>query len=216
MEASGQHCLSSLLEGRHLPSIMKELPSLSLHCTLSTAQKVMLDGLGCFWGLNLSFISGDLLIYLLKDKIDDQRSSRPEQAWQSQSRADHANEESRHDTSVDDAFASASGRPADRGPGMPSTSGAESELTSEEKIIRLLNCNDNYSVLGLARHETIDASHLKREYRRKAMLVHPDKNMGNEKAAEAFKKLQNAYEVLLDSLKHKTYDDELRREELLN
>ena len=30
-----------------------------------------------------------------------------------------------------------------------------------------------------------------------AMLVHPDKNMGNEKAAEAFKKLQNAYEVNL-------------------
>lgn len=28
-----------------------------------------------------------------------------------------------------------------------------------------------------------------------AMLVHPDKNMGNEKAADAFKKLQNAYEV---------------------
>lgn len=28
-----------------------------------------------------------------------------------------------------------------------------------------------------------------------AMMVHPDKNMGNEKAAEAFKKLQNAYEV---------------------
>lgn len=27
------------------------------------------------------------------------------------------------------------------------------------------------------------------------MLVHPDKNMGDEKAAEAFKKLQNAYEV---------------------
>lgn len=29
------------------------------------------------------------------------------------------------------------------------------------------------------------------------MLVHPDKNRGNEKAVEAFKKLQNAYEVSL-------------------
>ena len=48
------------------------------------------------------------------------------------------------------------------------------------------------------------------------MLVHPNKNMGNEKAAEAFKKLQNAYEVLLNSLKQKAYDDELRREELLD
>lgn len=28
--------------------------------------------------------------------------------------------------------------------------------------------------------------------------MHPDKNMGNEKAAEAFKKLQNAYEVSFD------------------
>ena len=48
------------------------------------------------------------------------------------------------------------------------------------------------------------------------MLVHPNKNVGNEKAGEAFKKLQNAYEVLLDSLKRKAYDDELRREELLD
>lgn len=27
-------------------------------------------------------------------------------------------------------------------------------------------------------------------------MVHPDKHMGNEKAGEAFKKLQNAYEVI--------------------
>ncbi|KAJ8764119.1 hypothetical protein K2173_005025 [Erythroxylum novogranatense] len=33
-----------------------------------------------------------------------------------------------------------------------------------------------------------------------AMLVHPDKIMGNEKAAKAFKKLQNAYEVYWDIL----------------
>ena len=72
-----------------------------------------------------------------------------------------------------------------------------------------------------------------------AMLVHPDKTMGIEKPEEAFKKLQNfmkvvSYlfliflsecilslsfylsQVLLDSVKRKAYDDELRREELLN
>nr|POE95560.1 dnaj like subfamily c member 14 [Quercus suber] len=108
------------------------------------------------------------------------------------------------------------GLSADRGPGVPSTSGTDSELTSEEEVVRLLNCTDHYLVLGLSRYEDIDVSVLKREYRKKAMLVHPDKNMGNEKAVEAFKKLQNAYEVLLDTQKRKTYDDELRREELLN
>ena len=35
-----------------------------------------------------------------------------------------------------------------------------------------------------------------------AMLVHPDKNIGNEKASEAFMKLQNAYEVSFDSSTH--------------
>jgi hypothetical protein len=33
-----------------------------------------------------------------------------------------------------------------------------------------------------------------------AMLVHPDKNGGNDQAEEAFKRLQNAYEVLFISV----------------
>ncbi|KAM3265075.1 hypothetical protein P3L10_002069 [Capsicum annuum] len=106
--------------------------------------------------------------------------------------------------------------PVDRGTGIPSTSGSDAEMTSEDEVLRLLNSTDHYSALGLMQFQSIDASVLKREYGKKAMLVHPDKNMGNEKAAEAFKKLQNAYEVLLDTLKRKAYDDELRREELLN
>ncbi|KAI9123185.1 hypothetical protein K1719_006074 [Acacia pycnantha] len=108
------------------------------------------------------------------------------------------------------------GSSADRSAGVPSTSGADSDLPSEDEVVRLLNCSDHYSVLGLTRYQNIDASLVKREYRKKAMLVHPDKNMGDERAAEAFKKLQNAYEVLMDSLKRKAYDDELRREELLS
>ncbi|XP_078435745.1 chaperone DnaJ-domain superfamily protein isoform X2 [Wolffia australiana] len=169
--------------------------------------------LGLFLVFNLASFSVETLVYLLKNKIENQRSSEPEHASsQSSTGEDQSTQDTWHKSSVDDAFF----RSSDRGPGVPSTSGADSELTSEEEIVRLLNCSDHYSVLGLPRYEAIDASYLKKEYRKKAMLVHPDKNMGNEKAVEAFKKLQNAYEVLLDSLKRKTYDDELRREELLN
>lgn len=170
--------------------------------------------LGLLLALNLSFISSDILIYILKNNINRQRRSgrTSEHSAGMEGRPGFFNEDSFHASS----FETGPGFSADRSPGVPSTSGADSELTSEEEVVRLLNCTDHYSALGLSRYENMDVSVLKREYRKKAMLVHPDKNMGNEKAAEAFKKLQNAYEVLLDSLKRKAYDDELRREDLLN
>ncbi|XP_030468895.1 uncharacterized protein LOC115687454 [Syzygium oleosum] len=163
------------------------------------------------FGLNLSFISSDALIYFLRNNIHQPQrpNDLPKQATGMQgqpfSEASHP--------SFSDA---APGLSADRNSGIPSTSGANPEITSEDEVVRLLSCSDHYAALGINRYENVDASLLKREYRKKAMLVHPDKNQGNEKAAEAFKKLQNAYEVLLDSVKRKAYDDELRREELLN
>ncbi|XP_038703755.1 uncharacterized protein LOC119999968 isoform X2 [Tripterygium wilfordii] len=170
--------------------------------------------LGLLLGLSLSFISSDILIYILSKNLNQQRrtNGHDEQTDGMQGQPRFFNSESVHPSS----FETSPGLSADRGPGVPSTSGVDSELTSEEEVVRLLNCTDHYSVLGLPRYGNVDVPLLKREYRKKAMLVHPDKNMGNEKAAEAFKKLQNAYEVLLDSLKRKTYDDELRSEELLN
>ncbi|KAI6687067.1 hypothetical protein NL676_023895 [Syzygium grande] len=48
---------------------------------------------------------------------------------------------------------------------------------------------------------------------KKAMLVHPDKNMGSSLASESFKKLQCAYEVLSDSTKKRDYDEQLKKEE---
>ncbi|XWS14242.1 hypothetical protein CRYUN_Cryun36dG0106000 [Craigia yunnanensis] len=170
--------------------------------------------LGLLLALNLSFISSDLLIYYLKNNINQQGrpDGNPEQTNGMHSQPGFFNDES--------VYASFSenvpGFSADRGPGVASTSGVDTEITSEDEVARLLNCTDHYSALGLSQYQNVDVNVLKREYRKKAMLVHPDKNMGNEKAAEAFKKLQNAYEVLLDSLKLKAYDDELRREELLN
>ncbi|GKA29118.1 chaperone DnaJ-domain superfamily protein [Tanacetum coccineum] len=119
-------------------------------------------------------------------------------------------------------------QPANHGFGVASTSGSGfgSVSMSENEILRLLNASDHYSTFGFSKFQEIDVLILKRKYRKKAILVHPDKNMGNEKAADAFKKLQNAYEacflffqmyiVLLNASKRKAYDDKLRREDLMN
>ncbi|KAL4579227.1 hypothetical protein LXL04_015365 [Taraxacum kok-saghyz] len=160
---------------------------------------------GIILALNLSFFSSDALIFFLRNNMSEQRRSNtntvPEQtAFNGEEPRDGGT--GTHHT-------------GDRSPGVASTSGSD-DLTSEDEVVRLLNSVDHYSAFGLSKFQEIDASLLKREYRKKAMLVHPDKNMGNEKAAEAFKKLQNGYEVLLDTSKRKTYDDELRREDLLN
>ncbi|CAL1412950.1 unnamed protein product [Linum trigynum] len=170
--------------------------------------------LGLLLALNLAFISSDILVYFLKNNGNQHRSS-------DGSSENSAGPEGQPNFSTGESFPhgfpeSMPGVSVDRSPGVASTSGADSDLSSEDEVIRLLNCTDHYSVLGLGRYEPVDVTLLKREYRKKAMLVHPDKNMGNDKAAEAFKKLQNAYEVLLDSSKQKAYDDDLRREELLN
>ncbi|KAL9407582.1 hypothetical protein AB3S75_046179 [Citrus x aurantiifolia] len=169
--------------------------------------------LGLPLALNLSFVSSDALMFFLKSKVNQHKTdSSPEQTSGMQAGPSFSNGEPVHPAFSDNV----PGLSADRSPGVPSTSGDDSEMTSEDEVVRLLNCTDHYSALGLSRFENVDVSILKREYRKKAMLVHPDKNMGNEKAVEAFKKLQNAYEVLFDSFKRKAYDDELRREELLD
>ncbi|CAN6467294.1 unnamed protein product [Victoria cruziana] len=169
---------------------------------------------GLLLGINLSFISSDVLIYFIKKNVkENKESSEPGE----RSQGDYFSGQAAHAAFSDESFRTAFGVSPDQSQGVASTSGqAEIELTSEAEVERLLNCVDYYSVLGLSRYQSIDISSLKREYKKKAMLVHPDKNMGDEKAVEAFKKLQNAYEVLLDSIKRKAYDDELRREELFN
>ncbi|XP_050799753.1 dnaJ homolog subfamily C member 21 isoform X1 [Gopherus flavomarginatus] len=70
----------------------------------------------------------------------------------------------------------------------------------------------HYEVLGLAR----DASdeELKRAYRRLALRWHPDKNLENaDEAAEQFKLIQAAYDVLSDPQERAWYDN--HREALL-
>lgn len=63
---------------------------------------------------------------------------------------------------------------------------------------------DYYSILEVekdANDETI-----KKAYRKKAMQYHPDKNPGDKKSEDMFKKVSEAYEVLSDPNKRSNYD----------
>lgn len=62
---------------------------------------------------------------------------------------------------------------------------------------------DYYAILGVDRDAT--GEQIKKAYRRQAMKVHPDVAQG-EDAAEQFKELSEAYEVLSDPNKRSVYD----------
>ena len=63
---------------------------------------------------------------------------------------------------------------------------------------------DYYEVLGI--NKTADASAIKKAYRKLAKKYHPDSNPGNKAAAEKFKEVTEAYDVLGDEKKRKLYD----------
>ena len=69
--------------------------------------------------------------------------------------------------------------------------------------------HSHYAMLGLDRHN-FDERALKKQYRVLALKWHPDRNIGNEAAAaEKFKELQEAFEVLNDPKQRAAYDLEL-------
>ena len=63
---------------------------------------------------------------------------------------------------------------------------------------------DYYKILGVER--TASADEIKKAYRKFAMKYHPDRNPGDKKAEEMFKKGSEAYEVLSDPAKRQRYD----------
>src|SRR3954465_7094748 len=63
---------------------------------------------------------------------------------------------------------------------------------------------DFYAVLGVSSSASQDE--IKKQYRRLAAKHHPDKNPNDAKAAERFKEISEAYQVLGDAEKRKQYD----------
>lgn len=80
-----------------------------------------------------------------------------------------------------------------------------SEHTKEAEIERILNAFqlDSYSVLDLQPGCT--SSDIKAQYRKKSLLIHPDKTK-NERAPDAFDRLKKAESALQDKTKRETLD----------
>jgi curved DNA-binding protein CbpA len=72
---------------------------------------------------------------------------------------------------------------------------------------------DYYAALGLASSATL--AEIRQAYRKKAAFYHPDRNDADD-AAERFRSVQAAYDVLSDTDKRQAYDDNRRRNLLDN
>jgi DnaJ-class molecular chaperone len=68
--------------------------------------------------------------------------------------------------------------------------------------------NDHYTALGLGSSATL--ADIKKAFRQKASLYHPDRNDAADASAR-FRAVQEAYEILSDDAKRQAYDDNRRR-----
>lgn len=62
----------------------------------------------------------------------------------------------------------------------------------------------HYEILGVK--QTADEEEIKRAFRRRALRVHPDRNPGDPRAAAKFNRVNEAYEVLSDPDRRRSYD----------
>lgn len=66
---------------------------------------------------------------------------------------------------------------------------------------------DYYEVLGVKKNASEDE--IRRAFRKKAILFHPDRNPGSKSAEAKFREVTQAYDIISDSVKRKKYDQEM-------
>lgn len=95
----------------------------------------------------------------------------------------------------------------------PEEPGIQKEIRAAELELKKSARKDYYKILGLKK----DASEheIKKAYRKLAIVHHPDKNPGDEAAAERFKDVGEAYECLSDPQKRERYDSGADLEEMM-
>ncbi|CAI5480582.1 unnamed protein product [Closterium sp. Yama58-4] len=154
-----------------------------------------------------SFLACDLLLLLASSLQDD--PAQPDSSPANQSQASTAG--------GGEPGVGVEGAVGEGEAGLAGGGGAGGEASGGGEIERIVWCSNHYEVLRLAPFcAAVDESALKKEYRRMAMLVHPDKHGGDEKnAIVAFQRLQSAYEVLSDEGRRREYEGELRRQQLV-
>ena len=64
---------------------------------------------------------------------------------------------------------------------------------------------DYYQILGVAKNS--DAAAIKKQYRKLARELHPDKTKGDKKLEDRFKAVSEAYDILSDDKKRREYDE---------
>ena len=66
-----------------------------------------------------------------------------------------------------------------------------------------------YRVLGIPK--TATSEQIREAYRKKSILSHPDRNPGDKKAEENFKRVAEAYRTLIDETSRANYDKSLKK-----
>ena len=64
---------------------------------------------------------------------------------------------------------------------------------------------DYYQILGVAKNS--DSAAIKKQYRKLARELHPDKTKGEKKLEDRFKAVSEAYDILSDDKKRREYDE---------